>query len=92
MEILKKHHDDPPAGHFATKETYDTHRHKYFWPNMYKHVDAYCTSFFICQGVRVIRAMQPGEFQPLSILTKALDVFFMDFITELAESVAYGGK
>ncbi len=28
MEILKKHHDDPPAGHLATKKTYNTLRHK----------------------------------------------------------------
>ncbi len=42
MEILKKHHDDPLAGHLATKKTYNTLRHKNFWPNMYNHVDAYC--------------------------------------------------
>ena len=40
ITILKKHHDDPFAGHFATKKTYNTLRHKYFWPNMYKQVDA----------------------------------------------------
>ncbi len=28
IEILKKHHDDPLAGHLATKKTYNTFRHK----------------------------------------------------------------
>ena len=92
MEILKKHHDDPLAGHLATKKTYNTLRHKYFWPNMYKQVDAYCTSCLICQGARVIRGKQLGQLQPLPIPTKAWDVFSMDFITGLPESVAYGGK
>ncbi len=47
MEILKKHHDGHLAGHLAIKKTYNTLRHKYFWPNMYKQVDAYCTSCVI---------------------------------------------
>ena len=92
MEILKKHYDDPFAGHLATKKTYNTLHHKYFWPNIYKQVDAYCTSCLICQGARVIRGKQPGQLQPLPIPTKAWDVFSMDFITGLPESVAYGEK
>ena len=30
MEILKKHYDDPLAGHLATKKMYNILRHKYF--------------------------------------------------------------
>ncbi len=71
MEILKKHHNDPFAGHLATKKTYHTLRYKYFWPNMYKQVDAYCTSCLICQLARVIREKEPEELQPLPIPTKA---------------------
>ncbi len=71
IEILKKHHDDPLAGHLATKKTYNTLRHKYFWPNMYKQLDAYCTSCLICQRARVICGKQPRELQPLLIPTKA---------------------
>ena len=92
IEILKKHHDDHVAGHLATKKTYSTLCHKYIWPNMYKQVDAYCTSCLIYQGARVICGKQPGQLQPLPIPTKAWDVFSMDFITGLPESVAYGGR
>ena len=91
MEILKKHHDDPLAGHLATKKTYNTLRHKYFWPNMYKQVDAYCTSCLICQGARVIPGKQLGKLQSLPIPTKVWDIFSIDFITWLPESVVYGG-
>ena len=89
MEILKKHHDDPLAGHLATKKTYNTLRHKYFWPNIYKQVDAYCTSCLICHGARAICGKQPGQLQHLFMPTKAWDVYYIDFITRLPESVAY---
>ncbi len=59
---------------------------------MYKQVDVYCASCSICHGARVIRGKQPGQLQHLPIPTKAWDVFFMDFITGLPESVAYGGR
>ncbi len=91
MKILKKHHDDPLAGHLATKKTYNTLRHKYFWPNRYKQADECCTSCLICQGARVICGKQPRKIQPLLILTKAWDVFSINFITGPSESVEYGG-
>ncbi len=70
IEILQKHHDDPFAGHLATQKTYNTLHHEYFWPNMYKQVDAYCTSCFICQGARMICKKQTGKLQPLFIFTE----------------------
>ncbi len=91
MEILKKHHDDPLAGHLATKKMNNILRHKYFWPNMYKQVDAYCTSCLIGQGARVIYGKQPRKLHPLLIPTKVWKVFSMDFITGLSKSVAYRG-
>ncbi len=59
---------------------------------MYNQVDEYCTSCLICQGARVIHGKQRGKLQPLPIPTKALDVFSIDFITWLPESVAYRSK
>ncbi len=92
IEILKKHHDDPLAGHLATKKTYNTLPHKYFSPNIYKQVDAYCTSCLIYQRAWLIFEKQPGELRPVPIPIKSWDVFSMDFITELPESVAYRDK
>ena len=91
MEILRKHYDNPFAGLLATKKTYHTLRHKYFWSNMYKEVDGYCTSCLICQRARIIYRKQPGKLQPLPIPKKIEDVFSMEFITELQESVTYWG-
>ncbi len=91
MEILKKHHDDPLASHLATKKTYNTLCHKYFWPNMYTQVDSYCTSRLICKEARVICGKQSRQLRPLPIPAKASDVFPMDFITGLPESFEYRG-
>ena len=90
IKVLKKHHDELFAGHLPTKKTYNTLRHKYFWPNIYKQVDAYCTPCLICQGARVIFGKKPGELQSLLIPTKVWDVFSKDFITGLPERVSYG--
>lgn len=70
MEILKKHYNDPFAGYLATKKMYNTLCHKYFWLNIYKQLDAYRISYFICQGVRVIREKQSGELLYIPIPTK----------------------
>ncbi len=91
IEILKKHRYDLIAGHLATKKTYNTLRHKFFWLSMYKQVDAYSTSCLIYQKARVILEKQPGEPQLLRIPTKTWDIFSMDLITGLPESVTYGG-
>ncbi len=91
MKILKKHHDNPFASHLATKKTYNTLRDRYFWPSIYKQVDVYSTYCLIFQGDRVICVKLRGNLQPLPISTKAWDVFSMDFITRLPESVVYGG-
>ncbi len=70
MKVLKRDHDDPLADHSATKKKYNTLRHKYFRSIMYKQVDAYCTSYLICQGAIVIRKKQLGELQSLLTSTK----------------------
>ncbi len=58
---------------------------------MYKQVDAYYTSCFIRQEARVIHGKGPGKLQPLLIPITAWDVFSMDFIAGLPESIEYKG-
>ena len=91
MKFLKKHYNDLLAGHLAIKKTYNTFCRKYFWFNMYKQIDKYCTSCLIYQGARVIFEKQLGESQRLTIPTKTLVVFSMNFITGLLENVKYKG-
>ena len=91
MSILRKHHDDPLAGHLATERTYKLLRAKYYWPDMKSQVDDYCKSCLVCQGARVIRGKPQGTLHPIPVPAKPWEVLTMDFITGLPDSRAYGG-
>ena len=91
LSIIKKHHDEPLAGHLATEKTFALIRAKYYWPDMRKQIQEYCNSCFVCQGARVIHGKQPGLLQPIPIPKRAWEVLTLDFITGLPESHAYGG-
>ena len=91
LGIIKKHHDEPLAGHLATEKTFALIRAKYYWPDMQKQIQEYCNSCLVCQGARVICRKQPGLLQPIPIPKRAWEVLTLDFITGLPESHAYGG-
>ena len=91
LSIIKKHHDEPLAGHLATDKTFALICAKYYWPDMRKQIQEYCNSCLVCQGARVIRGKQPGLLQPIPIPKRAWEVLTLDFITGLPESHAYGG-
>lgn len=91
LGIIKKHHDEPLAGHLATEKTFALIRAKYYWPDMRKQIQEYCNSCLVCQGARVIRGKQPGLLQPIPTPKGPWEVLTLDFITGLPESHAYGG-
>ncbi|SLM35631.1 gag polymerase env protein [Lasallia pustulata] len=45
LGIIKKHHDEPLAGHLATEKTFTLIRAKYYWPDMRKQIQEYCNSY-----------------------------------------------
>ena len=45
--VLKQYHDE--LGHMALDKTYDSLRSKYFFPNMYKKINAYIEKCVTCQ-------------------------------------------
>ncbi|SLM35179.1 hypothetical protein LPUS_04274 [Lasallia pustulata] len=91
LGIIKKHHDEPLAGHLAIGKTFALIRTKYYWPDMRKQIQEYCNSCLVCQGARVICGKQPGLLQPMPIPKRAWEVLTLDFITGLPESHAYRG-
>jgi hypothetical protein len=46
LAILAKHHDDPLAGHFASRRTLELVARKFYWPGMNRTVDEYCRACF----------------------------------------------
>ncbi|SLM35611.1 Ribonuclease H-like domain [Lasallia pustulata] len=91
LGIIKKHYDEPLAGHLTAEKTFALIRAKYYWPDMQKQIQEYCNSCLVCQGARVTRRKQPGLLQPIPIPKRAWEVLTPDFITGLPESHAYGG-
>ncbi|SLM35363.1 Reverse transcriptase domain [Lasallia pustulata] len=91
LGIIKKHHDEPLAGHLAAEKTFVLICAKYYWPDMRKQIQKYYNSCLVCQGARVIRGKQPGLLQPIPTPKRVWEVLTLDFITGLPESHAYGG-
>ena len=56
MAVIKQYHDD--NGHMGIEKTFDTLRHKYYWPNMYKELYEYVNNCVTCQ-FRSLQKIQP---------------------------------
>jgi len=86
--LIAKHHDDPLAGHFATRRTKELLQRKFYWPGMSQFIDDYCKACGVCRGSRMIRGKAQGLLQPLEIPAKPWEQISMDFITELPASTS----
>jgi transposase InsO family protein len=88
LAVLAKHHDDPLAGHFATRRTRELVERKFWWPDLSQFVSDYCDACGVCQGSRVIRGKKQGLLQPLEIPARPWEQISMDFIVGLPASSA----
>lgn len=91
LEIIKKHHDEPLAGHLTTEKIYVLIHTKYYWLNMWKQIQKYCNFCLICQRVQIICKRQLKLLQLIFILKELWEVLTLNFITGLSESHAYEG-
>jgi len=89
-ELMKMHHDDPLAGHFAANKTLNLIRRKYWWPGIAKDVKEYTSTCGVCQRTRVQRHRPYGEMHPLPIPQGPFQELAMDFITDLPPSKRNG--
>ena len=49
QEILRTFHDEPEAGHLATKTTLREIKERCYWDNMNKEIREYCKNCEVCQ-------------------------------------------
>ena len=89
-ELLKRHHDDPLAGHFGVEKTTELIGRKYFWQNMKGDIKEYVNTCDICQRVKVKRHRPYGELGALPIPKGPWKEITMDFITDLPPSKRKG--
>ena len=89
-EILRLHHDDPFAGHFAFDRTLDLVRRKYYWPEMINEVREYVEACVNCKRIKAARHLPYGELQSLPFPKGPRQEWTMDFITDLPPSMLRG--
>ena len=85
-ELLKRHHDDPLAGHFGVDKTLELMGRKYYWDSIKADVKSYVDSCDICQRKKVKRHRPYGELSALPQPSGPWKEITMDFITDLPPS------
>ena len=86
QELLKRHHDDPLAGHFGVDKTTELTGRKFYWPTMNQDVKEYIDSCDICQRTKTKRHRPYGELKALPMPSRPWKEISMDFITDLPPS------
>ena len=82
-EVLRKHHDDPLAGHFGYTRTLELIRRKYYWPGMSKEVRTYVRQCTTCCRIKPARHKPYGQLKSLQKPAEPWSDMTMDFITDL---------
>ena len=90
LEILRRHHDDPLAGHFGHARTLELIRRKYDWPKLPKDVREYVKTCTLCQQIKPARHRPHGQLQSLPRPERPWMDITMDFITDLPPSKKQG--
>ncbi|KPM33905.1 hypothetical protein AK830_g12666, partial [Neonectria ditissima] len=92
IEILRRHHDDPRAGHMGTAKTLELVSRKFHWNRIGEDVADYTTRCQLCQGVRSPRHKPYGHLQSLPLPAHPFQEISMDFITGLPNSARADGE
>ena len=86
-ELIKRHHDDPLAGHFGAHKTEALLTAKYNWPGAAKEINEHVSSCDMCQRVRAPRHRPYGTLTSLPRPGGPWQELAMDFITGLPPSL-----
>ncbi len=68
-EFISKHHDDPLAGYFGIVKIQELMALKYYWPTLYRDVQAYITGCDICLASKSVKHKPYGDLQSLLMPT-----------------------
>jgi transposase InsO family protein len=90
LEILRRNHDDPTAGHYGYKRTQKVIARKYYWVDQNRDVADYVRTCDVCQRTKAKRHKPFGFLQPLPQPDGAWRHFSMDFVTDLPPIVRGG--
>jgi hypothetical protein len=86
QELMRRHHDDPLAGHFGIEKTLELLQRKYYWETLKQDVKEYVSTCPVCQRMKPRRHKPYGLLKPLPEPRAAWSDITMDFITDLPPS------
>ena len=68
-ELISRHHDDPPAGHFGIEKTQELVARKYYWETLHYDVEVYVRGCDICLTSKAVRYKPYRNLQQLPVPT-----------------------
>ncbi|KAL1982820.1 hypothetical protein VTN96DRAFT_880 [Rasamsonia emersonii] len=83
MEVFRRLHNAPLAGHMGQKRTLELIQRKYYWPRMKKDVEEYCLGCSQCQQNKANTHLTFGRLEPLPPPEKPWSRIGIDLITDL---------
>jgi hypothetical protein len=88
--LLRNHHDDPTAGHFAARKMQELMERKYYWESIRKDVEDYTGACPVCQRKKPSRLKKYGQLSSLPIPDGPGESYSMDLIVGLPPSKLRG--
>ena len=89
IELLKRYHDSPLAGHPGSAKTLELISRDYYWPQLYLFVKRYVRNCRVCARIKPSNTASQGVLRPLPIPKRPWNDIAMDFIVGLPESQGY---
>ena len=83
---MKESHDSPSAGHPGIHKTYALVKIQFYWPSLFKDVQAYVQKCHKCHVNKHKRLKVEGLLHPLDIPKGKWESISMDFITGLPQT------
>ncbi len=82
-ELISRHHNDLPAGHFGIEKTRKLIARKYYWPTLQRDVEAYVKGCDVCLTSKVVCHKPYRDLQSLPVPTHWWKDLSIDFVTGL---------
>ena len=82
-ELISRHNNDPPAGHFGIEKTQELVTRKYYWETLCHDVKVYIRGCNICLVSKAVRHKPYGNLQQLPVPTYCWKDLSMDFVIGL---------
>jgi len=86
VDLIRQHHDIPPAGHGGTAKTTELLQCTYYWPHMRDTIKQYVKNCDTCQRTKVVRHAPYGLMKPKEAPNRPWKSISMDFIRDLPKS------